>query len=89
VEFYRKMQAFDIGIKCLVNSWLSGEAKVIAGLAELIPPHLFQPKTTSAQALELRLDILYNPQKAVVKVRSNDELKTDKDDFSELGIKVS
>jgi two-component system chemotaxis response regulator CheY len=89
VECYRKLQAIDSNIKCLVNSWLSGEAKVIAGLSELIPPHLFQPKTTSAQVLELRLEVLYNPQKAVMKVRSTDEPKPDKDDFSELGIKVS
>jgi two-component system, chemotaxis family, chemotaxis protein CheY len=89
VECYRKIRELDAGIKCLINSWLSGEAKVISGLSELIPAHLFQPKTTSSSALELRLDILYNPQKASPKARPNEETKPDNDDFSELGIKVS
>jgi two-component system chemotaxis response regulator CheY len=89
VECYRKIQAFDSGIMCLVNSWLGAEAKVVSGLSALIPPHLFQPKTTSSQMLEVRLDILYNPHRANLKPRSPEEPKLDRDDFSELGIKVS
>lgn len=89
VECYRKIQEFDESIRCLVNSWLSAESKVVSGLSALIPSHLFQPKTTVSQVLESRLEILYNPQKAAPRTRASDETNLDKDDFSELGIKVS
>lgn len=88
VECYRKISAIDSTIKCVMNSWLSGEAKVVSGLKDLIPHYLFQPKTTQASILEARLDILYNPHKADLRMQGGGD-RDFGDEISDLGIKVS
>ncbi len=64
VEFYRKAMELNPNLKCLVNSWLSSEAKVIAGLKDVMPAHIFQPKTAQGSVLESRLELLYFPNRA-------------------------
>ena len=88
VECYRKISELDATIKCVINSWLSGEAKVVSGLKDLIPHYLFQPKTTQSSVLESRLDILYNPQKAGLRLQGGED-RDFGDEIADLGIKVS
>lgn len=89
LECYRKIRAFDAHVKCLINSWLSGEAKVVSGLSELIPAYLFQPKTMTPSLLEARLEILFDPLKQSLARAPASVAQDFGDDIADLGIKVS
>ena len=88
VECYKKMQEHHASVKCIMVSWIGGEAKILENLKDIIPSHLFQAKPVAQKDLEDRLEAVYFPHmaaKTALKAAEEDPTA----DLMDLGIKVS
>lgn len=90
VECYKKLQLVNPLMKCLMISWIGGEAKILDNLKDIIPSHIFQAKPVTKEDLEARLEKVYFPHLVAKAEKEKEKLKLDdQNDLADLGIKVS
>jgi two-component system chemotaxis response regulator CheY len=88
VECYKKLQLVNPLLKCVMVSWIGGDAKIIDNLKDIIPSHLFQAKPVTKESLESRLEKVYFPHLAA-KEKEKKIALDEQNDLADLGIKVS
>lgn len=89
VECYKKLHAAFPQLKCLMISWIGGEAKILENLKDIIPSHLFQAKPVTKEELEARLEKVYFPHLVAKEKEKGKSPLDDQNDLADLGIKVS
>ena len=90
IECYKKIQAFDPNIKCVIVSWLAGDTKILDKLSTVVPKHILQAKPLSQSDLESRIKRIYHPDPHTEALKESEKANFDKinndDIFEDLGI---
>jgi two-component system chemotaxis response regulator CheY len=90
IECYKKIRAFDPNIKCVIISWLAGDAKIIDKLSTVVPKYILQAKPLSQSDLESRIQRIYHPDARPEATQDSEKSHPDDIDnddiFGDLGV---